>query len=176
MKKIVFVFVMTLSLFFVVNTSNAYHFYEQDNIYPFLMSDSYPSYSTDPYLFDLYWELLGLTVTSATLTVTLGDDEGLLDFPVGYETVNIFVDGNVKIEYDEVGGNEPEDWVEVYVIDVTSEMVDKKLILTVQQGAGDFYYYGSILEGTAIPLPSSMLLLGSGLLGLGLLGWRRKRG
>jgi hypothetical protein len=55
---------------------------------------------------------------------------------------------------------------------------DKNLAINAYLGGLDYIITGGA-GGMLIahtPLPPSALLLGSGLLGLGLLGWRRKRG
>jgi hypothetical protein len=46
----------------------------------------------------------------------------------------------------------------------------------VSDNAQGSYYTNYAFTGSAVPLPPSVFLLGSGLLGLAGLGWRRKRG
>jgi len=170
-KTIIFTVVVLLVLTFV-RMGNALTITVDDDPDPdvYLSNSSYTPPAPNP--FDLTAQLTGYTVTSANLIVALTDDPSSYAlFDSEAEDVKIMVD-TIEIN-DEVGdGFSPN---ETYYINVLSEMNDNKLILTVQSVYGDFYYKEATLEVTYTPIPASVLLLGSGILGLGAVGWRRRK-
>jgi hypothetical protein len=181
MKKIVISLIVVLLLLSLVQIGNALTITVTNDPPDVLLNPDNPTYTPSaPNPFDLTAQLAGYTVTSSTLYVELRDNT-ISGIPDGTpEYVNIIVDNNIKINNDEVGGSL--DPTEAYSINVLPEMNDKKLILTVQSmgdggSIGDFYYCSATLEVTytPVPAPPTLFLVGSGLLGLGAMGWRRKR-
>ncbi len=105
-------------------------------------------------------------IESATLTAYTYDDGGKAD---GTEKATITIDNTSYANL------QPTNQSFTYV--VTTDVQDGTLDFNIESTQGDFYFGRVVLDiqTSLIPLPSTVLLLGTGLIGLAALGRRRRR-